>query len=165
MLFKSEFHDRIRGGEIRCTVRIWQSPRVKVGGRYALGAGAVVVDKIYETSLDELTPALARRSGFASLVDLLKTAKHGAGERVFVIDFHYDGNTGARPRPETGAVSAEEADALAPLDLQRSVIEHCRPPERDADVLQSQQPHDALALGGASATAAECEPRDLAGEK
>jgi len=112
MLFKSEFHDRIRGGEIRCTVRIWQSPRVKVGGRYALGAGAVVVDKIYETSLDELTPALARRSGFASLVDLLKTAKHGAGERVFVIDFRYDGNTGARPRPETGAVSAEELAEL-----------------------------------------------------
>jgi hypothetical protein len=112
MLFKSEFHERIRSGEIGCTVRIWQSPRVKVGGRYALGAGAVVVDKIHETSLDEITPALARRSGFASLVDLLKTAKHGAGERVFVIDFHYDDRTAARLRPETGAVSAEELAAL-----------------------------------------------------
>jgi hypothetical protein len=112
MLFKADFHERIRSGEIRCTVRIWQSPRVKVGGRYALGAGAVVVDKIYETSLDEITPALARRSGFASLADLLKTAKHGYGERVFVIDFHYDGSRGARPRPETHAVSAEELALL-----------------------------------------------------
>jgi hypothetical protein len=112
MLFKAEFHERIRSGEICCTVRIWQSPRVKVGGRYALGAGAVVVDKIYETSLDDITPALARRSGFASLADLLKTAKHGYGERVFVIDFHYDGKAGARPRPETGTVSAEELAML-----------------------------------------------------
>jgi len=112
MLFKSDFHDRIRSGEIRCTVRIWQSPRVKAGGRYALGAGAVVVDKIYETSLDDITPALARRSGFASLADLLKTAKHGYGERVFVIDFHYDGKAGARPTPKTGTVSAEELAEL-----------------------------------------------------
>ena len=112
MLFKSDFHDRIRSGEIRCTVRIWQSRRVKVGGRYALGAGAVVVDKIYETSLDDITPALARRSGFASLADLLKTAKHGYGERVFVIDFHYDGKAGARPTPKTGTVSAEELAEL-----------------------------------------------------
>ena len=88
---------------------------MKVGGRYALGAGAVVVDKMTSISLDDITPALARRSGFASLADLMKTAKHGYGERVFVIDFHYDGKTGARPRPETGVVSAEElAELVAP---------------------------------------------------
>jgi hypothetical protein len=112
MLFKTRFHERIRSGEIRCTVRIWQRPRVKVGGRYALGAGAVVVDRIYEIRLDDITPALARRCGFTSVVDALKTAKHGAGERVFVIDFHYDGQARARPQPVTAVVSAEE---LAPL--------------------------------------------------
>jgi hypothetical protein len=106
----------VSSGEIRCTVRIWQSPHVKVGGRYALGAGAgagaVVVDKIRETSLDDITPALARRCGFPSLVELLKVAKHGPGERVFVIDFHYDSKGGARPKPETGAVPAEELAML-----------------------------------------------------
>ncbi len=93
-------------------MRIWQRPHVKVGGRYALAGGAIVVDKIHETRLDDVTAALAQRCGFPSLVDLLKTAKHGPGERVFVIDFHYDGKTSARPKPETGAVSAEELAEL-----------------------------------------------------
>jgi hypothetical protein len=112
MLFQRRFHDGIRSGEIRCTVRIWQRPHVKIGGRYALGHGAIVVDKIYETTLDDITAALARRCGFESLVDLLKVAKHGAGERVFVIDFHYDGKPGARGQPSTETVSADELAAL-----------------------------------------------------
>lgn len=112
MLFQRRFHERIRSGEIRCTVRIWQRSHVKVGGRYALGGGAIVVDQIHETGVDDITAALARRCGFASLADLLKTAKHGPGERVFVIDFHYDGKAGARPEPETGAVSTEEIAKL-----------------------------------------------------
>ena len=112
MLFQRRFHERIRSGEIRCTVRIWQRPHVKVGGHYALGAGAIVVDEIHETRLDDITAVLARRCGFPSLVDLLKTAKHGPGERVFVIDFHYEGKAGARPKPETAAVSAEELAEL-----------------------------------------------------
>jgi hypothetical protein len=112
MLFQRRFHERIVDGEIRCTVRIWQRPHAKVGGRYGLGRGAVVVDKICETRLDDITPALARRCGFESLVDLLKVAKHGPGERVFVIDFHYDGKAGARPTPATDVVSAGEIGEL-----------------------------------------------------
>lgn len=112
MLFQTRFHERIRSGEIRCTVRIWKRPHVKVGGRYALGAGAIVVDRLYETRLDDITPALARRCGFTSVVDALKTAKHGAGERVFVIDFHYDGKASARPRPTTDAVADDELAKL-----------------------------------------------------
>jgi len=112
MLFQRRFHDGIRSGEIRCTVRIWQRPHVKVGGRYALGQGAIVVDKIFETTLDDITPKLARLCGFESLVDLMKVAKHGPGERVFVIDFHYDGKAGARPKPSTAAVSADEIAEL-----------------------------------------------------
>ena len=55
---------------------------------------------------------IARRCGFPSLVDLLKTAKHGPGERVFVIDFHYDAKGSVQPKPETGMVSAEELALL-----------------------------------------------------
>jgi hypothetical protein len=89
MLFQTRFHDGIRSGRITSTVRIWKRPHVKVGGRYAFGHGAIVVDRMQETRLDDITPALARRSGFASVVDLLKTAKHGKGERVFYVTFHY----------------------------------------------------------------------------
>jgi hypothetical protein len=113
MLFQSRFHEGIRCGRITTTVRIWKRPHAKVGGRYTLGDGAIIVDRMYETRLDDITPALARRAGFASMVDLLKTAKHGAGERVFVIDFHYDGSGPARPPPTTAVGGAEELTKLA----------------------------------------------------
>lgn len=89
MLFKSCFHEAIRRGELSSTVRIWRSARVRVGHSYRLGSGAIEVQRIQEIGFDGLTAALARRCGFASLVELLKVAKHGAGERVFLIDFRY----------------------------------------------------------------------------
>ena len=89
MQFLASLRDRIRKGEITCTVRLWQGPRVKVGGKYPLSPGHVVVTKVFEISLADVTPELARRSGFAGVVDLLKVAKHGAGRRVFLVEFHY----------------------------------------------------------------------------
>lgn len=90
MIFAKHLRDRVRSGEITCTVRIWQQPRVKVGGRYALVPGEVVVDSLREILIEEVTPELARRSGFADVDDLLETAKHGSGERVFVVELHYE---------------------------------------------------------------------------
>jgi hypothetical protein len=48
-----------------------------------------VITSLREISLDDVTPELARRSGFMGLVDLLKTAQHGAGRRVFLVEFRY----------------------------------------------------------------------------
>jgi len=87
--FIRALRDRIRRGEITTTIRLWQRPHVKVGGRYALPPGEILVTKIFEVSLADVTPELARRSGFVGVVDLLKVAKHGAGRRVFVIEFRY----------------------------------------------------------------------------
>ena len=88
-----QFTQRLRGpvmrGEVTCSVRIWCRPHVKVGGRYRMGPGEIEVNSIKEITLDDVTPALARKSGFAGLVDLLKIAKHGPGERVFLINFVY----------------------------------------------------------------------------
>lgn len=89
MVFARQLRDRIVRGEITCTVRIWLSARVRVGGRYPLGAGWVEVRSVKEIELSDISPELARRSGFAGVVDLIKTAKHGRGERVFLIDFEY----------------------------------------------------------------------------
>ena len=76
-------------GEVTCSVRIWQGPKVKVGGRYKLGPGAVEVTSIRRIELADITPKLARESGFAGVVDLLKIAKHGPGENVYLIEFEY----------------------------------------------------------------------------
>ena len=89
MQFIRALRDRIRRGEITTTIRLWQRPHVKVGSRYALPPGEILVTKIFEVSLADVTPELARRSGFVGVVDLLKVAKHGPGRRVFVIEFRY----------------------------------------------------------------------------
>lgn len=91
MIFARRLRERVMRGEVTCSVRIWQSPRVKVGGRYPLGGGHIVVTSLHEISLADVTPDLARRSGFDGLVDLLKVARHGPGERVFLVDFEYEG--------------------------------------------------------------------------
>lgn len=89
MKFTKRLHDPIMHGEVTCSVRIWQSPRVRLGGRYKLGAGVVVVTAIRQIALTDITPKLARESGFAGVIDLLKTAKHGPGENVYLIEFEY----------------------------------------------------------------------------
>ena len=89
MQFLASLRDRIRAGEITCSIRLWQSPRVKVGGRYPLSPGHIVVTRLFEIALADVTPDLARQSGFAGVVDLLKVAKHGPGRRVFLVEFRY----------------------------------------------------------------------------
>jgi hypothetical protein len=89
VVFAKQLRDRVRRGEITCSVRIWQRPHVKVGGRYRMEAGAIEVDAILPITLDDITPALARASGFKGIVDLLKIAKHGPGENVYLVRFHY----------------------------------------------------------------------------
>ncbi len=76
-------------GEVTCSVRIWRRLHVKVGGHYRLGEGFIDVTSIRRIALAEVTPELARRSGFTGLIDLLKVAKHGPGENVYLIEFEY----------------------------------------------------------------------------
>jgi hypothetical protein len=89
MTFTKRLREPVMRGEVTCSVRIWQSPRVKLGGRYRLGDGAIEVTGLHRIELADITPSLARRSGFAGVVDLLKTAKHGSGEKVYLVEFEY----------------------------------------------------------------------------
>jgi len=89
MVFTKRLREPIMRGEITCSVRIWRSPHVKVGGHYRLEDGFIEVISIRRITIADITPELARRSGFAGVVDLLKVAKHGPGENVYLIDFEY----------------------------------------------------------------------------
>lgn len=89
MQFTKALRPRVQSGEITTSIRIWKQPRVKVGGRYALPPGEIIVESLLEISFEDITPTLARRSGFAGVVDLIKTAKHGRGQRVFLVEFRY----------------------------------------------------------------------------
>jgi hypothetical protein len=90
MGFTKRLHAGIMAGDITCTIRIWQRPQVKLGGRYAFPAGGQIeVTGMRRIDLADITPDLARRSGFAGVVDLLKVARHGSGETIYLIDFEY----------------------------------------------------------------------------
>lgn len=89
MTFTKRLRSRIQSGEITTTIRFWHSARVSVGKKYQMGEGHVEVDSIELIGLPDITPVLARQSGFLGVLDLLKIAKHGSGEKIYLIHFRY----------------------------------------------------------------------------
>jgi hypothetical protein len=89
MLFTKHLREGVRRGLITSSVRVWKSPRVKVGGRYRMDEGEIVIDSIEEISLADITQDLAAETGFASKAELLKVARHGSGSNVYLVCFHY----------------------------------------------------------------------------
>jgi len=61
--------------------------------------GFIEVDSIDPIGFPDITPQLARESGFLGVLDLLKVAKHGRGDKIYLIRFHYIRPRGKR-RPE-----------------------------------------------------------------
>ena len=51
--------------------------------------GHIVVDSIAPMTLGDVTYDLARESGFESVNDLLQVARHGSGDKMYLIRFHY----------------------------------------------------------------------------
>src|SRR5882724_89764 len=89
MMFTKRLRMGVRLGRIKSSIRIWKSPHVKVGGRYPMDEGHIVVDSIAQITVTDVTNALARESGFESVNDLLQIARHGSGDKVYLIRFHY----------------------------------------------------------------------------
>ena len=111
MDFTQRLRPGVQRGEITCSVRIWQRPRVKVGNRYeSTGVGLIEIDAIQPIEWSDITPELARESGFSGVVDLLKIAKHGSGRNVYLVRFHRVGASSAKtkPAPVSKAVSADK---------------------------------------------------------
>ena len=90
MVFTKRLREGVRRGRITCSVRVWMRPHVKVGGRYPMDDGHIVVESIEPIELEDVTHGLARESGFASVEELLTIARHGQGQNVYLIRFHYE---------------------------------------------------------------------------
>ena len=110
LIFTKRLREGVRQGQITSSIRIWQRPHVTVGKRYRMEEGQIEVDAILPIGMEDITPALARASGFKGVVDLLKVAKHGPGENVYLVRFHFvpggSARSGGRGRgrgPSTGA--------------------------------------------------------------
>src|SRR5690242_6939214 len=89
MLLAKRLREGIRQGEITCSVRFSLRPRVRVGQRYPMEEGEIEVDSIETIGFPDITAELAHASGFLGILDLLKVAKHGKGENIYLIRFHY----------------------------------------------------------------------------
>ena len=83
-------------------------PKVKAGQRYRMEDGEIEVDSIREISLQDITHHLAVESGFLGVIDLLKVAKHGRGDNIYLVRFHYI------PPGSAAAKSTTRADRAAP---------------------------------------------------
>jgi hypothetical protein len=89
MVFAKALREGIRRGRIRCTIRIWTRMQVKAGGRYRMDEGHIVIDSIEEIRMKDITNDLARESGFPDRDALLTVARHGKGQNIYLIRFHY----------------------------------------------------------------------------
>ena len=89
MQFTKRLREGVRRGFITCSIRIWKSPRVKLGQRYPMEEGEIEIDSIEPISLHDITQDLAVESGFLNKADLLKIARHGSGNNVYLVRFHY----------------------------------------------------------------------------
>jgi hypothetical protein len=89
MQFVKYLRDAVRHGAVTCSVRIWKHPHVKAGNRYRMEDGWIEVDEVMPITMEDITPELALASGFKSVPDLLSVARHGEGESVYLIRFHY----------------------------------------------------------------------------
>jgi hypothetical protein len=109
MTFTKRLREGVRRGEITCSVRIWMRPRVTVGTRYRMDEGEIEVDSIEQIGFPDITPELARASGFLGVLDLLKVAKHGKGENIYLVRFHYVPGNREKGIREQGAGSRKKA--------------------------------------------------------
>jgi hypothetical protein len=78
--------------------------------------GKIEVDSIRPISMADITPDLARRSGFNGVIDLLKTAKHGKGENVYLVRFHY---LPPEPSPRVLSTGHRAAAPASPIERLR----------------------------------------------
>ena len=89
MVFTKRLREGVRRGRIRASIRIWTHSHVKVGGRYPMDDGHIVVESVEQIRWADITRELARESGFATVKDLLEIAQHGKGRKVFLVRFRY----------------------------------------------------------------------------
>src|SRR5262245_64847346 len=123
MMCTKRLRPGVRRGDITCSVRIWQRPRVKVGHRYPMEGGQIEIDSIGQIELEDVTADLARESGFNGLVDLLRVAKHGSGDNVYLVRFHYvDGLASSLPSARKQGREAGKDRKTVNGDRQRTRI-------------------------------------------
>lgn len=92
MQFSRELRNDVLAGDITLTVRLWQRPQVKEGGRYRVGLGEIEVDTIELIPFAAITGQDVRRAGEPDRETLRRRAAHAGpideDTLVYRIEFH-----------------------------------------------------------------------------
>lgn len=92
MEFSPELRNDVLAGDITVSVRLWQRPRVREGGRYRVGLGQIEVDAIELVAFAEITEEDVRRSGEPDRETLRRRAAHAGpideDTLVYRVEFH-----------------------------------------------------------------------------
>jgi hypothetical protein len=92
MNFSRELRDEVISGDITVSFRLWQRPKVRVGGRYPVGPGYIEVDALELMPFSSITPADLRRSGEKNMEALRQRAAHAGpitdDTLLYRVEFH-----------------------------------------------------------------------------
>jgi len=90
--FSRELRSDVLAGDITLSVRLWKRPRVKQGGRYAVGLGEIEVDAIELVPFAAITREDVGRAGETDRETLRQRAAHAGpideDTLVYRIEFH-----------------------------------------------------------------------------
>ena len=92
MEFSRAIRDAVIGGDITVSIRLWQRPKVKVGGRYPVGPAVIEVDLIELVPFGSIGAEDVQRAGEQDLESLRQRAAHAgpidAATLVYRVEFH-----------------------------------------------------------------------------
>jgi hypothetical protein len=90
--FSRELRNDVLAGDITLSVRLWQRPRVKKGGRYRVALGEIEVDAVEPLPFAAITDEDVRRAGEPDRETLRQRAAHAGpineDTLVYRIEFH-----------------------------------------------------------------------------
>lgn len=76
MEFSRDLRDDVISGEITVSFRLWRRPKVREGGRYAVGPVHIEIDSVELMPFASITVADVRRSGEDNRESLRERAAH-----------------------------------------------------------------------------------------
>ncbi len=92
MEFSPDLRNEVIAGGITLTVRLWQRPRARAGGRYPVGPAQIEVDSMELVPFSAISAADVRRSGEADREALRRRTAHAGpvadDTLVYRIEFH-----------------------------------------------------------------------------
>jgi len=93
--FSPDLRDEVAAGHVTVSVRLWQRPKVRAGGRYPVAGSVIEIDSIELVPFSAITAADVRRCGESDREALRTRAAHAGpvddDTPVYRIEFHVIG--------------------------------------------------------------------------